>query len=127
LSKEGALSFWSGPDKQTFVVEVEGAILGTYYVKANHGGGGSHICNCGYMVAEEASGCGLARHMCEHSIAHARQQGFLGMQFNFVVSTNERAIHLWLACGFDIVGRLPQAFAHPTRGFVDALVMFRAL
>jgi ribosomal protein S18 acetylase RimI-like enzyme len=49
------------------------------------------------------------------------------MQFNFVVSTNERAIRLWKALGFDIVGRLPLAFNHPIHGDVDALVMFRAL
>jgi ribosomal protein S18 acetylase RimI-like enzyme len=49
------------------------------------------------------------------------------MQFNLVIATNERAVHLWQSCGFAIVGRLPGAFEHPTQGFVDALVMFRAL
>jgi ribosomal protein S18 acetylase RimI-like enzyme len=49
------------------------------------------------------------------------------MQFNFVVSTNERAVRLWESCGFSVVGRLPGAFAHPALGFVDALVMFRTL
>jgi len=32
-----------------------------------------------------------------------------------------------LASGFAIVGRIPGAFAHPTLGDVDALVMHRAL
>ena len=49
------------------------------------------------------------------------------MQFNFVVSTNERAVHLWKSLGFDIVGRPPLAFRYPSLGYVDALVMFRAL
>jgi ribosomal protein S18 acetylase RimI-like enzyme len=49
------------------------------------------------------------------------------MQFNFVVSTNTRAIALWESMGFEVVGRLPGAFEHPTEGFVDALVMFRGL
>lgn len=49
------------------------------------------------------------------------------MQFNFVVSTNERAVRLWQAMGFEIVGRLPGAFDHPALGAVDALVMWRAL
>src|SRR5947209_1497204 len=46
------------------------------------------------------------------------------MQFNFVVSTNERAVRLWQSFGFEIVGRLPEAFEHPSLGWVDALVMF---
>jgi hypothetical protein len=49
------------------------------------------------------------------------------MQFNFVVSTNERAVKLWQSFAFAIVGRLPQAFLHPALGYVDAFVMFRSL
>jgi hypothetical protein len=44
-----------------------------------------------------------------------------------VISTNDRALKLWQSCGFEIVGRLPGAFAHPAKGFVDALVMFQKL
>jgi ribosomal protein S18 acetylase RimI-like enzyme len=65
--------------------------------------------------------------MCEHSLELARARGFRAMQFNFVVSTNEHAIRLWQSLGFDVVGRLPRAFHHPTLGDVDALVMFRSL
>jgi ribosomal protein S18 acetylase RimI-like enzyme len=65
--------------------------------------------------------------MCAHSIEHARAREFRAMQYNIVVSTNERAGRLWQAMGFAIVGRLPGAFAHPTHGDVDALVMFRGL
>jgi ribosomal protein S18 acetylase RimI-like enzyme len=43
------------------------------------------------------------------------------------VSTNERAVRLWQALGFEIVGTLPGAFRHSQHGFVDAYVMFRAL
>jgi len=43
------------------------------------------------------------------------------------VSTNHRAVKIWRSFGFEIVGRLPGAFQHPTEGCVDALVMFRAL
>jgi ribosomal protein S18 acetylase RimI-like enzyme len=102
-------------------------IVGAYYLRANNAGGGAHVANCGYMVAGEATGRGVARTMCAHSLARAKERGFRAMQFNFVIATNERAVRLWQAMGFAIVGRLPGAFAHPTYGYVDALVMYRGL
>ena|SRR6218665_1116005 len=127
LSEAEAMAYWLGADKETFVAEEAGQILGTYYLRQNQAGGGSHVCNCGYMTSAAATGRGVARRMCAHSLDHARSRGFTAMQFNFVVSTNDRAVHLWQTLGFAIVGRLPNAFAHPSRGLVDALVMFRAL
>ncbi len=62
--------------------------------------------------------------MCKHSLAHAKLRGYRAMQFNFVVSTNERAVRLWQSLGFEIVGHLPLAFKHPNQGYVDAFVMF---
>ncbi len=119
--------YWTGPDRETFVAEVEGRLLGTYYLRANQQGGGAHVANCGYVTARDATGRGVARRMCEHSVQHARERGFKAMQFNLVVSTNERAIRLWERLGFETVGRLPGAFLHPRFGYVDALVMFRTL
>lgn len=127
MSEAEALVYWTGPDKETFVAEADGQVLGTYYIRPNQAGGGSHVCNCGYMTAVEATGRGVARAMCEHSLAHARARGFRAMQFNFVVSTNERAVRLWQSLGFGVVGRLPLAFRHPKQGYVDALVMYQAL
>ena len=127
LDREAALAYWLGPDRSTFVAEQDGRILGTYYIRANQAGGGRHVCNCGYMTAADAAGKGVARRMFDHSWAQARTMGFRAMQFNFVVSTNERAVRLWTSLGFATVGRLPGAFQHPTHGYVDALVMFRAL
>lgn len=127
LSREQALGYWLGADKETFVAEEEGRILGTYYIRANQAGGGRHVCNCGYMTAPEAAGRGVARTLHAHSLEQARQRGFRAMQFNFVVSTNERAVRLWQSLGFETVGRLPGAFEHPVHGFVDALVMYRQL
>ena len=127
LSREDALNYWLAADKTTFVAEAEGMVLGTFYLRANQAGGGRHVCNCGYITAAQATGKGVARQMCEYSIEYARSIGYLGMQFNFVVSTNLRAVHLWQSLGFAIVGRLPGAFRHPVAGYVDALVMFRSL
>ncbi len=127
MSEGDALAYWLGSDKTSFVAEEEGRILGTYYLRANQAGGGAHVCNCGYMVGSEASGRGVARAMAEHSFVEARARGYRAMQFNFVVSTNERAVRLWRSLGFEIVGRLPEAFDHPDQGYVDAMVMHRRL
>jgi len=88
---------------------------------------GAHVCNCGYVVAPMAQGRGVASLMCEHSQAQALAMGFKAMQFNFVVSTNVRAMRLWERLGFSVVGRLPGAFNHQKLGYVDALVMFKQL
>lgn len=127
LGEDAALDYWLGTDRQTFVAEADGAVLGTYYLRANQAGGGSHVSNCGYMTRPDAAGRGIARAMCAHSLEQARTSGFRAMQFNCVVSTNMRAVRLWQAMGFAVVGTLPGAFRHPEQGFVDALVMFRAL
>ena len=127
MTRDAALAYWRAPAHEVFVAEEEGAVVGTYYLRTNQMGGGSHVANCGYMTAPEASGRGVARTMCLHSLERAKARGFRAMQFNFVVSTNERAVRLWQSLGFEVAGRLPGAFLHPELGFVDALVMFRAL
>jgi len=127
LDRAGALAFWLSPGHEVFVAEENSEIVGTYFLRANQEGGGAHVANCGYMTAPKAAGRGVARAMCAHSLERARDRGFRGMQFNFVVSTNERAVRLWQSFGFEIVGRLPKVFEHPTLGFVDAFVMFRQL
>ena len=127
MGREQALDYWFAPEKETFVCEENGAVLGTYFLKGNQQGGGAHVANCGYVTSAGAQGRGIARTMCLHSLERAKERGFHAMQFNFVVSTNDRAVKLWLSLGFEIVGRLPRAFQHPERGFVDALVMYREL
>jgi len=127
MGREAALACWFSSGHEVFVAEADGAVVGTYFLHANQAGGGSHVANCGYITAEQATGKGVARAMCAHSLEHAKKGGFRAMQFNFVVSTNERAVRLWESFGFEIVGRLPQAFLHPVRGYVDAYVMYRLL
>jgi ribosomal protein S18 acetylase RimI-like enzyme len=127
LSREEALRYWMGSDRETFVAERKGRVVGTFYLKANQAGGGSHVANCGYVTAADQAGKGIARAMCLTSLATARVRGFRAMQFNLVVSTNTRAVRLWQSLGFDIVGRLPRAFQHPLHGEVDTFVMYRLL
>ncbi len=127
MAASAALAYWTGPEKETFVAVADGVLTGTYFIRPNNQGGGAHVANCGYVTAPAASGRGVARAMCEHSLRHARGRGFKAMQFNFVVSSNERAVRLWQDLGFAIAGRLPGAFLHPVLGYTDAYVMFRAV
>lgn len=127
IPRKEAKRLWMAQPRKTYVAEVEGRIRGSYYIKTNHAGPGSHVCNCGYMVAPAARKRGLATAMCEHSQQAALTLGYKAMQFNFVASTNRGAVRLWHKLGFETVGRLPMAFHHPTEGYVDALVMYKWL
>lgn len=127
MTQAAAMAYWTGPDRETFVAEENGRLFGTYFLRANQQGGGAHVANCGYITAVDATGRGIARMMCMHSLERTRARRFRAMQYNFVVSTNERAVRLWQSLGFEIVGTLPRAFAHPNLGDVDALVMFKTL
>jgi len=127
IGETEAVDYWFSAAHEVFVA-VDGAeILGTYFLRQNQPGGGAHVANCGYVTAMQATGRGVARSMCQHSLEHARARGFLAMQFNFVIGSNVRAVALWQSCGFEIAGRLPEAFRHPRLGLVDALVMYRKL
>jgi ribosomal protein S18 acetylase RimI-like enzyme len=121
-----AAQFWFGPDRELFVAE-EDEVVGVYLLKANTPGRGSHVAYCGYAVDSAAQGRGIGKRMAEHSLEMARERGFIAMQFNLVVSTNERAVRAWKSLGFQIIGTLPKAFRHQSLGLVDAYVMHRFL
>ena len=127
ISRAAALQYWTGADHGAWIAEGGGQALGSYYLKTNQGGGGAHVCNCGFVTTPAARGRGVARAMLDHALHAARSAGFLAMQFNFVVASNTRAIDIWARAGFETVGRLPEAFRHPELGLVDALVMHRRL
>lgn len=126
-TREQAYAIWMSEAVSTYVAVLDDEIVGTYILKPNQAGLGSHVANAGYMVKKEASGKGIGAALCEHSLEEARRQGFLAMQFNMVVSTNERAVALWQRLGFSIVGTLPKVFRHSRLGLVDAYVMHRFL
>lgn len=124
ISEEDAHKVWIESPKETYVaIGKDNKIHGTYYQPAL----GSHVCNCGYIVSETARGTGLATSMCEHSQEVAKGLGFIAMQYNLVVSTNENAIRLWKKLGFHIVGSLPKAFKSKSAGYVDAFIMYKEL
>jgi len=126
-SKESMLAYWMGADKATFVVEREGVLVGTFYLKANQEGLGDHICNAGFVVSQDAEGQGLGRWMGEFAQEAAKSRGFLAMQFNFVIQSNQKAVHLWKSLGFSVIGEIPEAYRHPQLGLVPALIFHKKL
>jgi L-amino acid N-acyltransferase YncA len=125
ISRSDALAYWFAPGTHVYVAEQHGTgIVGTYNLRPNQSGGGSHVANAGFMVSSHARGQGTGRAMAEHCLNEARRLGFRAMQFNFVVSTNIAAIRLWQDLGFEIVGTLPGAFQHRKKGYVDVHVMY---
>ncbi len=137
MSREEAMAYWFAPGNNCYVAELDclkqsslpvgRRVVGSYLLRSNQSGGGSHVANAAFIVSSEARGQGVGRAMGEHCLDETRRLGFRAMQFNFVVSANESAVHLWQQLGFKIAGTLPGAFRHPQKGFVDVYVMFRSL
>jgi ribosomal protein S18 acetylase RimI-like enzyme len=127
MSRGEALAYWFRSDTRTYVAENDGRVVGTCILRPNQSGPGSHVANAGFMVVSNAQGSGVGRAMAEQCLNEARRMGFRAMQFNFVVSTNTAAIHLWKRLGFEIVGTLPGAFRHPEKGYVDVYIMYCSL
>lgn len=128
ITEEEAHRVWiEGPPATFVAVDESNTVVGTYYLKPNQPGIGDHICNCGYVVSEQAQGRGIASKMCAHSQEEAIRRRFRAMQFNLVVSTNTRAVGLWQKLGFRIIGTIPEAYRHARLGFVDAHIMHKAL
>jgi L-amino acid N-acyltransferase YncA len=126
-TRADAYDYWFAPPATPFVAVRGERLLGMYKLQPNQVGRGGHVANASYMVGPHAQGAGIGRLLGEHSIAEARRQGYLAMQFNYVVSTNGAAIHLWKRLGFAIVGTLPKAYRHRRLGYVDAYVMYKLL
>ena len=125
--REEAVGYWLGDGAIARVAEIDGRVVGMYKLIDNRAGLGAHVANASFMVHPSAAGRGVGYEMGAHCLREARCQGYEAMQFNFVVSTNTRAVTLWQRLGFRIVGTLPRAFRHGTLGLVDALVMYREL
>ncbi|MGQ0542262.1 MAG: GNAT family N-acetyltransferase [Blastocatellia bacterium] len=126
-SEEEMMAYWFSPEKFNYVAVLDGEVVGTYWLKANQPGLGSHVGNGAYMVSPEAKGKGIGRKMAEHSIEEAHSLGFKSIQFNFVVKSNEVAVKLWKSVGFEVIGEIPEAFDHKENGLTNAYIMYRKL
>lgn len=126
-TKDEGRAIWMSEAVAAYVALLDGRVVGSYILTPNKPGLGSHVANAGYIVSGDCRGKGIATAMCEHSIEEARRAGYLAMQFNAVVKTNERAVALWKRMGFTVIGTVPQGFRHQTLGLVDLLIMHRFL
>ena len=116
-----------GHGVRTYVALVGDRIEGTYILKPNQPGLGSHVANAAFMVDPLTKVKGVGTQMGQHALTEAKSLGYQAMQFNFVISTNDRAVALWERLGFSIIGTSPKAYRHMRFGLVDAYIMHRFL
>jgi L-amino acid N-acyltransferase YncA len=127
-SSEQAREAWVEAPPGYTVVACEGSrVLGTAKMGPNRPGRGAHVATASFMVAADARGRGVGRALGEYALAWAKAQGYAAMQFNAVVESNLAAVRLWQELGFQIIGTVPEAFAHPTLGRVGLHIMHRRL
>ena len=125
--KEEMLSWWFDPSKHVYVACDGDTIAGSFLIKDNQPGLGSHIANAAYAVSPHARGKGVGKLMGEFSLPEAKRLGYTAMQYNIVVKTNTVAVKLWQSIGFSIIGEIPEAFRHKQLGLVNAYIMYRKL
>ncbi len=126
-SEDEMMAFWFTPDKHNYVAVEDREVVATFWLRANNPGLGKHVGNAAYMVAPNAAGKGIGKQIALWSLDEARRLGFTAMQFNFVVKSNENAVALWQKIGFQIIGEIPDAFAHIKNGLTNAYIMYRKL
>ena len=126
-SREQMRAYWFGNDRTTYTALLDDVVVGSFYLKENQPGRGAHIANAGYTTSAAHRGQGIAAQMGVFSLAEAKRFGFLAIQFNLVVKTNEVAVRLWQRLGFTIIGEIPEAFRHIENGLTNAYIMYRKL
>jgi ribosomal protein S18 acetylase RimI-like enzyme len=127
-SRDDCHAYWFGRGIKTWVAVLNtGRLLGMYRLLPNQLDRGAHVANASFMVSPAAQGVGIGKMLGRHCLEQARRDGYLAMQFNYVVSTNVSAVLLWKRLGFSVIGTLPRAYRHQQLGFVDVYVMYKFL
>jgi ribosomal protein S18 acetylase RimI-like enzyme len=126
-SREEMLGYWCGESKHCYVATLDDRVVGTFIIMDNQPGLGSHVANASFMTDPQEFGKGIGRYMGEYSLKEARRLGYLAMQFNVVVKSNERAVRLWQKLGFEIIGEAPFAFNSLKEGLTNAYIMWKRL
>lgn len=129
IAENAARAAWmnSPPGRTLVAVDDDGTVVGTAEMGPNHGGPGSHVATAGFMVDPASADRGIGRRLAEHVLEQARADGYRAIQFNAVVETNARAVHLWQSLGFGVLATVPEGFRHPEHGYVGLHIMYRTL
>ena len=125
--KADMLNYWFAAGAHPFVALIDGEVAGTYVIRSNQPGLGSHIANGAFMTSSRFRRNGVGRAMGVHALKAASQRGYLAMQFNFVVKSNTRAVALWESLGFKVMAEIPKAYRHTQNGFTNIYIMHRSL
>ena len=112
---------------RTAVAEEDGKILGLYILHPNNVGRCGHIANASYGVSSAARGKGVGECLVRDSLESGKELGFHILQFNAVVKTNERAIHLYTKLGFTPLGVIPKGFYMKDGHFEDIIPFYKEL
>jgi GNAT superfamily N-acetyltransferase len=110
------------------VVAVQGEeLLGSAKMGPNRPGRGAHVATGSFMVDPRRQGRGVGRALGQYVVEWARRNGYHSIQFNAVVQVNTAAVNLWQDLGFLIIGTVPEAFDHQSKGLVGLHVMVKKL
>ncbi len=127
LTDEWIRHYWLENTITTLVARVNGVVAGVCAIRVNRTGRGNHIANASYIVHHDYRGQGIGHALGKESLKVAKKAGFQAMQFNYVVSTNVKAVALWQSLGFKIIGTMPQGYRHSRHGLVDVYMMYHSL
>ena len=126
-SLEQGRAIWCSTEKQTYVAEGEGQVVGTFYIRPNQPDLGAHICNAGFIISHAQGGKGYGTQLGKWALEEAKRLGYRAMQFNLVVADNLASLRIWEKLGFTIIGTVPEAFRNPNKGYVDAHILYKSL
>lgn len=126
-SVEELKAFWFAKGNHVYVCVENDIVVGSFFIRNNQPGLGSHIANAGFMVGNKYGGRGIGRMMGEFALREARSLGFQAMQFNYVVKSNTHAVELWKKLGFEVMAEIPDAFLHVKNGLTSVYIMYRGL
>jgi ribosomal protein S18 acetylase RimI-like enzyme len=107
----------------TFVLEVDGRLMGHGGVNETHAKG---VVTFGMAVMPEARGTGGGRALLEHIVEYAREQGCHKVELE-VWTDNAPAIGLYATSGFEVEGLKRDHYRRKDGSLRSALLMARRL